>query len=478
MQVRPLTAWLIPMLVVGGGVGAAGREVGLSDAVKAGEWGVVSALLRGGADPNAASADGTSALQWAVHADDLDTARLLVEAGAGVNVTNRNGARPLSLACVNANPEMVSLLLAAGADPSLPSSGEPPLLTCARSGRLEAAEHLLGHGADVNASDNWKGQTALMWAAAENHSAMVELLLERGGDVQASSTDGGFTALMFAARQGALSSTRILLEAGADARAAARSGATLLHIAVSNRQYTIGTLLLDHGADPNATDKQGQTALHALVQARAPVRRQRNPELRDWQDSLDFMRILLARGADPNLRTKTAPRLTDEGTSSAIQPVIDNRTNLGQATPLLLAARASDVEAMRLLVEYEADPQLATSGNNTALMLAAGVVFVEGSAPFRTEAEALEAVRLALALGIDVNAVNDHGQTALHGAVYRAANTIIEELVAAGANVDLEDERGRTPLRLAEEGFNQVASLIRRDRAVELLRRLASGGSS
>lgn len=478
MQIRWSLARMLALLAAFVGVGAGGSEVELADAIKAGDRGVVSKLLAEGADVNGGTADGTTGLQWAVHHDYMDTVRLLVNAGADVNVTNRNGASPLSLACTNANPEMISLLLTAGGDPSSAPSGEPPILTCSRTGRLEAVEHLLDHGADVNATDSWKGQTALMWAAAENHAEMVRLLLDRGGDAQASSTSGGFTALVFAAREGASESAQILLDAGSDVQATTQDGSTSLHIATSNRHYTIAGLLLDHGADPNAADGKGLTALHLLVRARAPVSRWRNPELRDPVDSLVFMRALLAAGADPNARTKPAPRLNDETTPSAIRPVIDNRVNLGSATPLLLAARAADVEAMRILLEYEADPWSATSSDNTVLMLAAGVVFVEGSARFRPESDALEAVRLALELGLDVNAVNDHGQTALHGAVYRAANTIIEELVAAGARADLEDERGRTPLRLAQEGFNQVASVIRRDRAAELLRQLAKGDSS
>ena len=119
-----------------------------------------------------------------------------------------------------------------------------------------------------------------------------------------------------------------------------------------------------------------------------------------------------------------------------------------------------------------ADPAATTYGGTTALMLAAGLVFVEGSQRFRSEAEALDAVRLTIELGNDVDAVNEHGQTALHGAVYRAANTILQTLVDAGARTDLADERGRTPLALAEQGFNQVASVIRRERAAELLRQV------
>ena len=127
-----------------------------------------------------------------------------------------------------------------------------------------------------------------------------------------------------------------------------------------------------------------------------------------------------------------------------------------------------------MLAAHGADERLATYANNTAAMLAAGVGYVEGSRPFRSERDALEAVRMALDAGVDVDASNANGQTALHGAVYRAANSIIRTLVEAGARTDFQDELERTALDLAEQGFNQVASVIRRDKAAALLRELGA----
>ena len=268
-----------------------------------------------------------------------------------------------------------------------------------------------------------------MWAAAEDHVEVVKLLIARGADVRATTEEGGFTALTFAARQGALESARSLVAAGADVDAlAATTGESLLQVAIKNRHYSIASLLLEHGASANAADKGGRTALHALVTARAPVSRERAPGVEDSSDGLDLMRALLAAGANPDAMTAGLPKLSDALVPSAIRPIIDNAINTGGATPFLLAAQAADVEAMRVLAAGGADPRATTYGGTTALMLAAGLVFVEGSQRFRPESEALEAVRLALELGVDVNAINEHGQTALHGAVYRAANTIIEEL--------------------------------------------------
>jgi ankyrin repeat protein len=169
---------------------------------------------------------------------------------------------------------------------------------------------------------------------------------------------------------------------------------------------------------------------------------------------------------------------TDKGIFSANRPFMDNGVNMGGATPYLLAAQAADVEAMRLLHALGSDPRAVTSAGNTAVMLAAGVGYVEGSRRYRPERDALEAVKLAVAAGVDVNATNANGQTALHGAVYRAANTIIGQLVHAGARTDVSDELDRTPLKLAEQGFNQVASLIRRDSAAALLRELSATPAS
>lgn len=164
--------------------------------------------------------------------------------------------------------------------------------------------------------------------------------------------------------------------------------------------------------------------------------------------------------------------------ASSLRPAIDNVVNLGGATPFLLAAQAADLKAMRILLDHGADPKLATYENTTPLMTAAGVGFVEGRERTRPEREALAAVKLLAEAGVDINAVNERGQTAVHGAVYRAADTIIEYLAQAGARLDVRDELGRTPQQLAESGFNQVSSVIRRERSAALLRRLGADATT
>ena len=458
------------------------HDAALPEAARSGDDEAVARLLAEAVDVDAAEVDGTTALHWAVFREDVEIAGRLLDAGADPDIVNRNGATPLGLACASANAGLVTVLLDAGADPGLAPAGEAPLLTCARTGGVAAVRGLLSRGADIDVTDGWRGQTPLMWAAAENHAPIMHVLLEGGARVDAAST-GGFTALMFAVRQDARDAARLLVAAGADVNAQAPNGQSLLRVAINNRHYSLAALLLARGADPIARDRGGSTALHDLVASRAPQRRPQVPAAASEDaaahatESLDLMRLLLDAGADPNARTEPQPRLTDARAQAGLRPVIDNLVNMGGATPYVVAARFADHAAMRRLAAHGADPRLATYANNTALTLAAGVVFTEGLQLQRPEPDILAAVELALAHGVDIDSANAHGQTALHGAVYRAADSVIRHLVAAGARTDLADELDRTPLDLAEQGFNQIASVIRRDRSAALLRELGAASS-
>jgi ankyrin repeat protein len=479
---RRLHGWL-PVALAATSLGAAAPDTRLADAARAADRDAVDTLIASGATVDAPGPDGTTALHWAVFNDDLAMAGRLLEAGANVNAVNRNGATPLTLACTNRGAAVVERLLKAGADPRLAPDGAPPLLACARAGAVPAVRMLIARGADVNARDSWRGQTALMWAASEDHAELVEALLAGGAEVDAKST-GNFTALMFAVRQDARKTASLLIAAGADVNLPGPNGQDLLRLAIINRHYTLAATLLDAGAQPWSRSRQGATPLHELVTSRSPQRQANNQFIAAGEDetpqlsSLELMKMLVAYGGDPNARTEPTPivheRWTDKGIYSAARPFMDNGVNLGGATPYLLAAQAADVDAMRLLQTLGADPRIATFANNTAVMLAAGIGYVEGSRRYRPERDALEAVKLAASAGVDVNALNANGQTALHGAVYRAANTIIRYLVEAGARTDFQDELERTPLKLAEQGFNQVASLIRREAAAAVLKELGA----
>jgi ankyrin repeat protein len=307
-----------------------------------------------------------------------------------------------------------------------------------------------------------------MWAAAEGHSSVVELLIEHGADVEARS-NGGFTPLLFAVRHGDGESVAWLLGAGASPNEKAADGTPVSFVAILNAHYDLAAFLLSHGADPDARDKTGQTLLHALVAARNDPgsQFQRPPVQTGALDTAALMRVLMARGANPNARTSKADTPATRKADS-----IDTRVNLEGATPFLLAALNSDIGAMRILSAAGADPRVPTYENTTALMVAAGL----GSKPRDggpSPAAVLAAVRLVVDLGGDVNAVNVHGQTALHGAVYRGVGEVIEFLVARGSALDARDSRGRTPAELAD-GFSDGQATVKHETAGALLRKLAS----
>jgi ankyrin repeat protein len=445
-------------------------DLRVADAAEKRDHEAVRRLISERADVNARQGDGATALQWASHWNDLETAEMLIRAGASVNETNDRGVTALLLACTNGSAPMVSLLLRAGADAkhALPS-GETPLMRAARTGSAETVKLLLASGADVNASEVRQGQTALMWAAAQKHSGVVSALIEGGADVHGES-NGGFSALLFAARAGDLESTRLLLAAGADVNAAAHddgdSGVTLryqnigaidraksasagmtpLLIASANGHEDLSIFLLERGADPNAATPDGFTALHYAIQKGASHIAAVQLDSIDARahmfrpNMVKLAEALLAGGADPNARLTKAVRLPRSNTP---------RFSMLGATPFLLAAGAYDTSLMRMLAERGADPRLGTSENITPIMVAAGLGRYQDFGPGEEE-RALEAVKLAVELGGDVNAAGENNYTALHGAAYVGAETIIRYLVGQEARLDVRDRFDQTPLSIAQ----------------------------
>jgi ankyrin repeat protein len=474
-------------------LGAAPREVPLIDAVKTGDTKAVSALLQRGRDVNAPAVDGTTALHWAAYRGNLETTQLLIRAGADVKTANRYGVTPLTLACTKGNAAIVEALLKAGADPntSLPE-GETVLMTAARGGSLDVLRVLLAHGADVNAKESWRGQTALMWAGAENHPAAVHSLVELGADINARS-NGGWTSLLFAVRAGKIEAVSALLEAGANVndtiqpvasaasspqpaqatqgnnagapsrRPAGPDGTSALVVAVTNGHFELAKYLLEHRADPNA-GAQGWTALHQLAYTRRPNtgKGMPPPEAVDRLDSLELAQTLLAHGANPDARQ--TKEISD-----------GNRNNLNRigATPFLLAAKHADVPLMRLLAANGADPLIPTMQNASPLMVAAGVGIFNVGESAGTNEEAFEATKLAYELGdTNVNAVDADGYAALHGAALRGANPIVQFLADKGANLVVKTRNEEwTPLRIAD-GVLYTGTVKRADQTAELLRQL------
>ncbi|MCY4078545.1 MAG: ankyrin repeat domain-containing protein [Acidobacteria bacterium] len=450
-------------------LGAAPRELPLVEAVRTGSAESVRALLDQRLDQgldrqvdvNAAAADGTTALPWAVRGERASVVDMLIAAGADVTIANRYGATPLSLASLTGNAGVIEALLDAGADANEASlGGRTALMTAARTGVVDAVRVLLAHGAEVHATDDTHGQTALMWAAAEGNAGVVKALIRAGADIRAS-TERGFTAFLFAARAGRIAAARVLLAAGAGVDESLPNGVTPLLLAITNMNYELAALLLRAGADPQS-DAVGWSALHQLSWSRRPPIGFNNPERlhRDDVSALGLARLLLAAGADPNARVR-----------KDLQDVPRQRSTGGAgSTPLFLAARTGDVDLMRVLLEFGADPFLPTAACRTPLMAAAGVGVSPGADPGSNE-EALEAFSLLLELGGDISAADAGGETPLHGAAERGANEIVQLLVDRGADLEAVNERGWTPLTIAE-GVVRGVVFKQQPHTAALLRRL------
>jgi ankyrin repeat protein len=475
-----LWAFSLTLLMVVGAA-AAHEDLRLVDAAKSQDLQGVRALLNGHPDVNGRSEDGSTALLWAAHWNDLRMAELLVRAGADANAANDFRMTPLSQACTNGRAELVDLLLKAGASPDTPiGTGEPPLMTCARTGSADAVRTLLAHGANLNAREPTQNQTALMWAAAQQHPKVVRVLIEAGADLQAHSKSG-FTALHFAARMGDMEVTRTLLGAGVDVNIRSQpdpengrgqqskgagagrgaggfgargdtnfGGSTPLLVATVRGHVPLALFLLDHGADPNVLDA-GFTPLHWTAGTwenglANPVYGFVDPigGIPDRQAKLQLVKALLAHGANPNLQATTRPPgFGGTGTGGYNDAV--------GATPFVVAANAADVEMMRILLAAGADPHLVTKTNSNALLAATGLNRGIGEI-IDDEDRALEAVKFLLDVGVDPKAVTTFNENALFGPGYRGWNRLLELLIEKGADVNVVSKAGVTPW-LAASGF-------------------------
>jgi len=332
-------------------------------------------------------------------------------------------------------------------------------MTAARTGKVEAVKALLSRGADLKAKESKKGQTALMWAAAEGNVEVVEALIQAGADFR-DRLASGFTPLLFAVREGRIGVVRALLKAGANVNETiqgaqvfgkgaaggsartARTGTSALVLAVSNGHFELASILLDAGADPNA-NVSGLTALHLITTVRKSGGGDNDPAPQGSGNmtSLQFVKKLAEKGANLNARMT---RKINLGLTSL---------NTNGATPFFLAARTADAELMRLLASLGADPLLPNVDNATPLMAAAGLGTRSPGEDAGTESEVLEALQVALDLGADINAVDNNGETAMHGAAYKNLPRAVEFLAAKGAKIEIwnkKNKQGWTPLRIAE----------------------------
>ena len=440
------------------------RDTRLIDAAKAGNSSAALSLIQQQrVDVNGAESDGTTALHYAVRNDDSALVDRLLRAGARADAANRYGITPIYLACENGSAVVVDRLLKAGVSANATGPmGETALHTCARTGKPDAAKILLAHGATVNPGDSWRGQTPLMWAAAEGHAAMIRLLAEAGADLNARSTvvtwerqrseeprdkwlpPGGFTPLLLAAREGRIDAVKTLVELGANINEIDPDRHTALIIALINGHFDVAAALIETGIDINAADKVGRTPLWAAVDAHT-MPTSGKPMYRETDDtvtSLQVVELLLARGADVN---------------AALRQQIPYRAKLDRGgdgvlgtgtTPLLRAAKAADAPVIKLLLEKGADPKATTRNGVNAIMMAANVAAREEDMTGRnkTPQDIIDSVRLLLAAGTDIHGADNTGRTALHGAAIWGLTDVVKFLVESGGKLDTPDKRGLTAL--------------------------------
>jgi ankyrin repeat protein len=480
----------------------------------------VESLLKQKTDVNAPQADGATAIQWAAYRNDLEMADFLIKAGANVKTANHDGATPFSLAAENGSAAMIERLIEAGGDPNEKRpNGETALMMASRNGNVAAIKVLLDHRADVNAKEELRGTTALMWAAEQAHPDAVKVLIEHGADKAAASNPdtrnsrlniapsvqqraqsaqgsgglgrqraaraartgaaagevdfeafeaffrgsqvkdgGGLTPLAYAAREGCLDCAKILVEAGADVNQLTLYGWSPLLVATQNRHYKLAAYLLDRGANPNLANKGGWTPLYLATDNRNiesgdyPVRK---PDM----DHLDYIKVLIDKGSNVNARICGAASTDKECKGDTTE----TRTNFTMqwlyedgATPFLRAAQSGDTALMKLLLAKGADPKIATAHNDTALAVAAGIGWVEGVTFEWSPEQSVEAVKMCLDLGIDPNAADDQGRTALHGAAHKGRTDVIQLLVDRGANLEAHDMGSRDTVNGAMKGLTWI----------------------
>jgi ankyrin repeat protein len=417
-------------------------------------------LAKSHADVNERSADGTTALHWAVYNNDVELVARLLAAGAEVEAANDYHATPLSEAAVIGNPQVLRKLLDAGADVGAKNAdGQTALMVIARTSNVEAAKLLLKRGARVNEHEDWRGQTPLMWAAAEGQPPMVKLLIQHGADVNARSRvnewerqvtaeprmqarpTGGFTPLLYAARRGCAECAELLIKAGADVNLTDPDGVTPLLLASLNFSFDTAALLVKHGADVDRWDIWGRSPLYAAVDMNTlPISGRADRPTLDKTSGTELIRILLDAGANPNLQLKLFPpyrSLRDDRGADGLLAV--------GSTPLVRAAKAGDLPAMKLLLAHGANVELPTVNGITPLMAATGnaSASLDTRGRYKTEEQAIAATQLLLAAGANINARDRQGQTALYGAAGLGWNGLVRVLASSGIDLQAKDARGR-----------------------------------
>jgi ankyrin len=442
------------------------------------------------------SPDGTTALIWAAHNGDEELVRRLLRAGADPDAANDYGATALLEAATIGDDAVIERLLDEDADPNLANpENMTPLMAVARTGNVRAARLLVEAGADVDAKEDWAGQTALIWAAAQGQPEMIAYLISAGADPDARSVfrdwerrvtaeprgkdlnDGGLTALLYAARQGCADCARALVEGGADINLPDPNNVTPLVMALLNMNYDTASYLVSAGADPDRWDLWGRNPLYAAVDTiTLPMGGRTDVPSSSVTRGPQIVEQLLQAGANPNLQLKLFPPYRAVGADRGGDQVL----TIG-ATPLHRAGRGGDVASVRLLLQYGADPNLPQVAGITPLQQAAGLGHggADTRGRFYSEAQALEVIKALHEGGADLNAQDDQGRTALHGAARKGWTQVIQLLVDLGADPNLADNQDFTPLDYAQG--NTGLAFGRADvmpEAAALLERLTGAGAA
>ncbi|WP_214625043.1 ankyrin repeat domain-containing protein [Sphingobium nicotianae] len=480
----------------------------MAEAARNQDTATVRSLLEQGADPNRPSQDGTPAALWATHHSDAATLKLLIDYGADVNRANRYGLTALHLASNQGEDELAEILLRAGAKPGTPDErGETPLMMAARGGSAAIVDMLLDAGAAVDASDKVHNVTPLMLAGWYAHPEVTRRLLAakakidarttlgpvpkftppgfgngshgdgivRGGvppQGQRAAAPGGMTALLYAARGGDLESVRMLVDAGASIEQGEANAVRPLLMAILNNRMDIATFLIGKGANVNAADFYGRAPLWSAVE----MRNVEYPSDTSGEHDVDrpavlkVIELLLQKGADPNARLKEYPPTRNFLMQGGSLSWVDFT---GQ-TPFLRAALSGDVTVMKLLIKYRADPNIATLRGTTPLMAAAGVNWVYYQTYDEGEDQLIEAIKLCMKYGQDVNAANSMKVTALHGAANRGADKILRFLVDHGGRLEDADDQGRTALSWAHGVFLATLPAVAKPSTIALIEQLCA----
>jgi uncharacterized protein len=448
---------------------------------------------------NARESDGTTALQWAAHNNDADLVDRLLKAGADAKAKNQFGTTPMSEAAFNANTAIIDSLLKAGADPDSPSAdGQTALMLIARSSNVAAAKLLLEHGAHLNAKENQKEQTALMWASAEHQGPMVRELVAHGADVNARTmlndvpsqvspepraqyrSYGGLTAMLYATREGCLECVQAMVEGKADLNLADPEGVTPLITAVWNAHWDVASYLIKAGANVNKWDWWGRSPLYLAVDYNTlPHGGRADAPSVDDTTALQVIEQLLNAGAYANLQLKLLPPFRSIGSDRGVDAMLTTG-----ATPLLRAAKGLDAPAIKLLLAHGAKIDLPNNQGITPFMAAAGLGSVDADTrglytTSDVQKRSIASLDLLLKAGADINEPGGRRhQTPLHAAAFWGWNDVVQYLVDHGAKLDVKDSAGKTPIdaALGKAGGNSRGGQridVHEDTA-ELLRKLGA----